>query len=490
MSEATVPSAAPPPLPAADPGELPRDFPTWINPMIVKELRQGLRTKTFLTFFIVAQVAMLLRLILGLAIPNADGQIALRVALWISVGIGLCLLAPLRTFVGISGEAKANTLDLLLLTRQGPLRVAFGKWIAAVAQVTLAVVSILPYILAQYFVGGTNVISELALLTHFFLLFLILSAATLALSSVNGIFARILGLLGLAWGAVMVGAAMQIIDFFGMGDWVSAGRGFGGIGFGPGGWGFLVELFITASAVWLLLEVAASRFAPPGLQRSWIRRLGTLGIMGVLGLLLWLFDSLPVFDFSPGIMVALIIFAGVIALDSLTEAVPPPGARKPWFGSFGGWLLAPGPHTGALFCGLLILMAIGLVLALVPTTTYSGPEHSVAAVLAIGGIFLLPAVVVRFFLKARESESFQPYLLTHLAFAVFTGIMSLFAAVAGADSLQSLLAIFPLAAVFQIGPYQDIAELIIFFQGAICFFSIVLIFFFCRRVFSHSRVLD
>ena len=36
----------------------PTDCPDWLSPMLVKELRQGLKTKVFVTAFIVAQVVM------------------------------------------------------------------------------------------------------------------------------------------------------------------------------------------------------------------------------------------------------------------------------------------------------------------------------------------------------------------------------------------------------------------------------------------------
>ena len=47
MTTATAPAAAAPVAPAAS--IVARDFPGWLPPMLVKELRQGLRTRGFVS---------------------------------------------------------------------------------------------------------------------------------------------------------------------------------------------------------------------------------------------------------------------------------------------------------------------------------------------------------------------------------------------------------------------------------------------------------
>ena len=46
----------------------------------------------------------------------------------------LLLLMPARGLGAVSEEARANTFDLVQLTRMTAFRIALGKWIALVAQ--------------------------------------------------------------------------------------------------------------------------------------------------------------------------------------------------------------------------------------------------------------------------------------------------------------------------------------------------------------------
>ena len=75
--------------------------------MLVKELRQGLRTNLFVVAFILLQTFMVLCLMAGLADPNsndADGFF------WFFIIVTLLLVQPLRGFSALSSEYTLNTM--------------------------------------------------------------------------------------------------------------------------------------------------------------------------------------------------------------------------------------------------------------------------------------------------------------------------------------------------------------------------------------------
>ena len=153
------------PLPLAANAPPPADFADWLSPMLVKELRQGVRTRVFVFLFILLQVFMLLDLSLSLLVA-ATGSDASEgtVFFWIMVAVPVLLILPLSGLNAIGGEIRGNTLELIFLTRLTAFRIVLGKWFALFAQALLLVCAVLPYLVLRYFMGGVNLASELLLL--------------------------------------------------------------------------------------------------------------------------------------------------------------------------------------------------------------------------------------------------------------------------------------------------------------------------------------
>ena len=162
--------AEPPPLPGRPPLPVLADFGDWLSPMIVKELRQGLRTWIFVGAFIVLQAVLVMTLMISSSSGNEE---AASYFFWMLVAFILVFIVPLRGYNALAGEIKGQTLDALVLTRLSAFRIAFGKWAALVLQAALIAISVLPYVVLRYFGGGVNSLSELRGL----LLFWMLSAA-------------------------------------------------------------------------------------------------------------------------------------------------------------------------------------------------------------------------------------------------------------------------------------------------------------------------
>ena len=463
MSSTSPESAAPSPQ-----GVLPSDFPAWLGPILVKELRQGLRTKTFVVCFIALQAALLFRLFLGIIFPDADGTEFLQILLWMGIAIVLCVLAPFRNFFVVSGEARARTLDLLLLTRQGPLRIVFGKWIALVAQVGLAIISILPYILAQYFVGGVNVISELVFLSHIVLLFCVLSAGTLAISTLHGVIGRYVCLVLAAIAGFFVMAVCFDYYDFEPDDWFTENQGLNGAGIGPGWIGFSVEVLLAALMTWFLLEFAAGRIAPPGWDRSVVRRiLGLVLLAGLGGLMAWQYYLVNLSGTTSwrgggyGDPVFPILLAGSVftvwAADALTETIPPPNSQR-HAGRL--YIFGGGPDRGAVFIFLSILLAIGIV----PLCSEISYPTALLSGIGIAVLAIVPAAVARCFMRKREREIFCPYVFTMAALTPLT-----------------LFTMMIMALAFELHTdWLDFPTLVFLALAVVTLLSLGLIIYFCR----------
>ena len=83
----------PPPLPGRPPLPVLADFGDWLSPMIVKELRQGLRTWIFVGAFIVLQAVLVMTLMISSSSGNEE---AASYFFWMLVAFILVFIVPLR----------------------------------------------------------------------------------------------------------------------------------------------------------------------------------------------------------------------------------------------------------------------------------------------------------------------------------------------------------------------------------------------------------
>ncbi len=165
------------------------DFPSWLNPMVVKELRQGVQSGAFAWTFIGLQAVMFLTLTLTVTSfepGDRSGRMTLEFFFWPVIGAAVLLIIPLRGLGAISGEQAGSKLDLVLLTRLSATRIVLGKWLAFAAQAALIVTAILPYVVLRYFFGSVNVLSDLAIIGWLFAGSMIVAAAAIGWRLLRG----------------------------------------------------------------------------------------------------------------------------------------------------------------------------------------------------------------------------------------------------------------------------------------------------------------
>lgn len=423
------------------------DFADWLSPILVKELRQGLKTRAFITVFILIQVGMVLFTGLQLLEVSRDGSHRssdMDGVLAFILMFALLILMPGRGIAAVSEEVKANTLDLVQLTRLTAFRIVFGKWVALVAQTLLLVTAVLPYAVLRYFFGDVNIIQDLAAIGILILISMVLTAGALALSSAH----------------VAVRIFMVLVLFFGMMFiMVETMNRFGIRGLGVPGVGWWLFIWSAVLHIYLLLEIAASRIAPASENHSGPKRavvlimlLTAIGLMGVseeVGAGIWTAMCLPA--------------AAWVIIEALSErTVQVPSlysgfVRFGWIGRMAGRVFYPGWASGMCFVFLLMSLVFGMILLI----TSDMPDKAQAGALHLGSIMLpiistavvFPLLVILMF--PRMKQPFWLYLLTQALCILMYAITSIVAhgPRAHQEEVYRWLAPFPTSVWLVIGEY-------------------------------------
>lgn len=137
------------------------DFPDWVDPMVVKELRQGLRARWFVVPFLAAQAAALTLIWVEYAATLRQGTPFASVdfghsLFWALVFVLVGVVLPLRALTGLGSEMTGEGARLMLLSGLSRWRIVLGKWLTQMFLSALVLVSLLPYGLVRYFFGGVE----------------------------------------------------------------------------------------------------------------------------------------------------------------------------------------------------------------------------------------------------------------------------------------------------------------------------------------------
>lgn len=133
----------------------------WLNPIVVKELRQAVQSRFVLTALMVLlsiQLAALAIYLLAsgdlLLSLDAGRQVFLVLfAIWLGVSL---LFVPLYSAVRLAAERADTNVDLLFITTINPRRIIMGKLLAAVVLIVLVFSACLPFLTLTYFLRGID----------------------------------------------------------------------------------------------------------------------------------------------------------------------------------------------------------------------------------------------------------------------------------------------------------------------------------------------
>jgi len=238
------------------------DFPAWLSPMLVKELRQGIQSGAFAWTFVALQIAMVVLFVFWVGSVSADDTTRAgsfyRGVFWLLLGVACVFVLPLRGLQAVKSEEAGQTFDLLRLTRLTSTQIVVGKWLAIVAQIGLITVAVLPYVVLQYFLGGYAVIDDLLFVAGLVVVGGVVTAAAIAASNQP------------QWIRATLGAGMGLLVTYAAGG---AGMFFGMFGLTASGTLLAVEVLFGGMVVLVLLEYAAAGIAPRAENHALRKRL-------------------------------------------------------------------------------------------------------------------------------------------------------------------------------------------------------------------------
>jgi hypothetical protein len=373
-----------------------RDFSDRLSPMLVKELRQGLKSPIFAWGLIAMQAALA---IMALVATEEGNSQDVNAAFWWSVTGVVCVLLPMRVANALRDEVSSNTMDTLLLTRLSAWRITLGKWLATGALQVLIAITVLPYLVMRYFAGGVNLPMEAAWLAVFLFFGLVTTAVMLGLSWFRFFLVRAVIMLAVVSGAI--GFCAGIIEEISSANRYGLDEMYRVLGWAGISW----PLVLLVWAAFFFLDVGASQIAPRSENRSTRRRLVALATFILAGAATF---HLPVRGGSMALSVALAALMLIPCVQSLCERpanYPPvlqPFVRHGRAGRLAGRLLYPGWPAGLFFSILLITAGLALVLVhlsrLRPFRRGLGSDHNeimitFAATAGIAGVAIMPLVV-------------------------------------------------------------------------------------------------
>jgi hypothetical protein len=353
------------------------DFPAWISPMLVKELRQGVQSGAFAWTFILLQVAMFLLMTFWVLNRSAGLQSRIEVNqffhgfFWMLFGLAAVIALPMRASGSMAAERVGNTLDLLRLTHLSSTQIVVGKWLAVMAQVLLIAAAVLPYLVLQYFFGGLDLVADLFLFTVVLLVAAVMTAASMAAAGQSPVTRGLLTFF-------LVVALTNVLGGY--------GSVFGTAVLSP--WSALPAIVAVAALLTaVMLVYAAAAIAPPAENHA--ARVRVLALVAT-GLALAAGAWFGPISASFVIAVTVLLVAG-IAIAELTSdpveltSIHAPFARLGPFGRLAALVLTPGWATAICFT-LLVAPFLGLAVVsgfpgLPPTAMI--PEKFVLGVAAI-----------------------------------------------------------------------------------------------------------
>ncbi len=367
------------------------DFPSWLSPMIVKELRQGVQSGGFVWTFMGLQAVMCLVMSLGVSTVDLAARGArdgFEFFFWLAVTVAVLFVVPLRGLGAISGEQAGHKLDLVQLTQLSATKIVLGKWLAILAQALLLVTAILPYVVLRYFFGNVNVISSLAIIGWLSAGSMVIAAGAIALST-KPLWVRILA------GAAVAMLALPMIGVVGGGG-ISYVLGYGvGTGVLPAvsGWGLVLALYTVA-----LLEYSAAVIAPVAENHALRKRLLAL-TLGVVWVWCAAWASVEAAGWIMAVTLPLVLAFAIGAILEQPVHLRSQAATFARFGPLGrpmAWLLTPGWPSGLLF--VLVMSAICLqawfwLVARRPAVTSPDDALAFGTLLAAAVLFPLPLLV-------------------------------------------------------------------------------------------------
>ncbi len=140
------------------------DVSDYLNPILVKETRQALRSRQFLVWFLLLLAACWVVtiggvVILGPAARYAAGGGALFLAYFYILAFALTVVVPFTAFRSLAAEQEDNTRDVLMVSALSPHQVINGKLGSAGLQMAVYLSALSPCLAFTYLLRGIDLLT-------------------------------------------------------------------------------------------------------------------------------------------------------------------------------------------------------------------------------------------------------------------------------------------------------------------------------------------
>ncbi len=160
----------------------------WANPILVKELRQSLKSKQFvITFMLLVTVAWLVSvfglLMFGPQIQYGPAGRYFFVGFYLALAAATLLIVPFGTFRSLQAERDFNTFEILSVTTITPQQIVRGKLLSSLVQCLIYYSAITPFMAFASTMQGFDAPRAAYVLVVTILISVMLSMASLMMST-------------------------------------------------------------------------------------------------------------------------------------------------------------------------------------------------------------------------------------------------------------------------------------------------------------------
>ncbi|MFZ5439457.1 MAG: ABC transporter permease [Myxococcota bacterium] len=327
------------------------DLSERVGPIVVKEVRQGLRAKVFAIFFgTLLAVCFSMALVAFAGAAEAAGGVGWGRGFFsgylTALGAVCFFVIPFVAFRSMSRELEDETWVLLTLTGLGAHSITRGKWVSALSQAALFGSACAPFVLFSYFLNGIDLLQIVVALVLSMAWTGFLTALALAIATqAHGKLARTLAtfvVLGVLGAGTAGGVAFS---------WVLGEEGQRLLGRDEFRAFVAGILLFSASLTWLALEASAAGLALPSEPASRGPRIAftVVSLLGLaFGLVVFVVNDGDKRDAIPAQVISCLFltFGGAFCI-SERDGWPRQAAS-------GGWLKPGALRSFALILALLI----------------------------------------------------------------------------------------------------------------------------------------
>ena len=452
--------------------------------MLVKELRQGLRTRGFVGTFIVFQ-ALMAMVMLGVVTAAGSSNQAVRatslntanVFFWALLSLQLLIFTPGRALGGLQMEADSRTLDLLLLTRLDAWRIVMGKWSSLLVQAVLLLIAMLPYGIVRYFAGSVDLMADARIC-----LVLLGGSALLTAAGLWGAgMGRIFRLFGLVLTVITSSVGSSLFAQFTRGTFATGALHPAAIA---------LVVFDGALVLVFFLVAAVRNIAPPAENHALLAR--SLPLLALAAV-----PSASLFRAAAADVQGQLIFSGGFLM--LVCAVELASLQLPMFVHWQRWhsraalprvvfrMTLPGWPSAMLFATVGAVLWVFCAVAF-DVTHGSAGTRAWPAVLGLSAL-VFPSLIMSFFVRLPRSPGGVYGLFMGVGIIIAVIGMALPQSYPNLGPLRDLVAVLPVSSfILAFGEPPGVAAL--FVQGTIAVLVLVFAWFQARHYWHVLKVLE